>query len=49
MEDTPVKNIVFKKTREKIQKLTKGKYPAPFAIVDCIEAGLKSPGKVEKS
>ena len=43
MEDTPVKNIVFKKTREKIQKLTKGKYPAPFAIVDCIEAGLKSP------
>lgn len=42
MEDTPARNIVFKKTREQIQKLTGGKYPAPFAIADCIEAGFKS-------
>jgi hypothetical protein len=27
---------------EKVQKATNGKYPAPFAIIDCIEAGMSS-------
>ncbi len=36
------RNLVFKKAREKVQKLTQGNYPAVPKIIDCVEYGLKN-------
>ena len=35
------RNLVFKKAREKVMKLTQGNYPAVPKIIDCVEHGLK--------
>lgn len=41
LEDTPFgRNIMFKKAREQTLSKTKGNYPAPIYIIDCIEAGM---------
>ena len=31
---------MFKQATEKVQKQTKGKYPAPLAILECAKTGL---------
>ena len=36
------RGIMFKKAREKTMAQTKGNYPAPMFIIDCIEAGLQN-------
>ena len=33
--------LVFNQARKTINKMTKGHYPAPLAIIDCVEVGLK--------
>lgn len=41
LEGTPVgRNIIFKKAGEMVQKQTKGNYPAPVKIIDCVETGI---------
>ncbi len=46
LEDTSFgRGIMFKKAREQTQAKTKGNYPAPMYIIDCIEAGLSNPKK----
>jgi len=43
LEKTPVgRNLMFKKATEKVMKQTKGKYPAPIDILDCVKTGLES-------
>ncbi|MDX2001711.1 MAG: 3-hydroxyacyl-CoA dehydrogenase NAD-binding domain-containing protein [Chitinophagales bacterium] len=37
----PFKGIIFKKARQMVQGMTKGNYPAPFKIIDCVEIGMK--------
>ncbi|KNC86062.1 hypothetical protein SARC_01785 [Sphaeroforma arctica JP610] len=34
------RDIIFKKAREQVMKSTGGKYPAPFKIIEAVEAGL---------
>ncbi len=42
LEDTSFgRGILFKKAREQTLAKTKGNYPAPMYIIDCIEAGLE--------
>ncbi|MFT7614728.1 MAG: 3-hydroxyacyl-CoA dehydrogenase/enoyl-CoA hydratase/3-hydroxybutyryl-CoA epimerase [Parvicellaceae bacterium] len=36
------RNLVYKKAREKVFKLTQGNYPAVPKIIDCVEYGLKN-------
>ena len=33
--------LVYKKARQMVQKTTKGNYPAPFRIIECVEASLE--------
>ncbi|UCF69244.1 MAG: enoyl-CoA hydratase/isomerase family protein, partial [Acidobacteriota bacterium] len=40
MEKAPFKQIVFRKARASVQAKTRGLYPAPAAIIDCVETGL---------
>jgi 3-hydroxyacyl-CoA dehydrogenase/enoyl-CoA hydratase/3-hydroxybutyryl-CoA epimerase len=35
------RKIIYKKSREIVQKQTKGNYPAPLKIVDCVETGIE--------
>jgi len=35
------RKIIYKKSREIVQKQTKGNYPAPSKIVDCVETGIE--------
>lgn len=37
-----MRNYVFKKAREMVQKQTRGNYPAPNKIIDCVETGFNS-------
>ena len=37
----PARSIILKKAREKTERQTRGNYPAPMAILDCVETGLK--------
>ncbi len=37
---TPLYRFVLSKAREDVMKKTRGLYPAPLAILDCVEAGL---------
>lgn len=39
------RNFLFKKAREATLAKTQGNYPAPMAIIDCIEAGLDNSAK----
>ncbi|MFQ5584278.1 MAG: 3-hydroxyacyl-CoA dehydrogenase NAD-binding domain-containing protein, partial [Calditrichia bacterium] len=42
LEGNPVgRRIVYKKSREIVQRQTKGNYPAPFKIIDCVETGME--------
>jgi 3-hydroxyacyl-CoA dehydrogenase/enoyl-CoA hydratase/3-hydroxybutyryl-CoA epimerase len=42
LESTPFsRRLVYKKAREKVRQMTWGNYPAPFGIIDCVEAGLE--------
>lgn len=38
----PVQNFIFSKARQQVQSKTRGKYPAPTKIIDCVEAGISS-------
>jgi hypothetical protein len=43
LEKTPVgRAIMFSQAGKKLQKATKGKYPAPPYILDCVRTGLES-------
>ncbi len=37
----PLRNQVLKKARQQVAAKTRGHYPAPPAIIDCVETGLK--------
>jgi len=37
----PARSVVLKKAREQVKRQTRGLYPAPFAILDCVETGLR--------
>ena len=37
------RDFVFKKAKESVDKLTKGKYPAAYEILSCVEHGLGKP------
>jgi len=39
--DGPARGIVFNQARKQVDKATHGNYPAPYAIIDCVEHGLK--------
>ncbi|KAM6954298.1 hydroxyacyl-CoA dehydrogenase trifunctional multienzyme complex subunit alpha a [Aplochiton taeniatus] len=41
----PVKNKIYKTVSEKVQKQTKGLYPAPVKIIECVQAGLDKGGE----
>jgi 3-hydroxyacyl-CoA dehydrogenase/enoyl-CoA hydratase/carnithine racemase len=36
----PARSLVLRKAREGVQRKTRGLYPAPLAILDCVERGL---------
>ncbi|MBN2515925.1 MAG: fatty acid oxidation complex subunit alpha FadJ [Deltaproteobacteria bacterium] len=35
------RRLIYKKAREMVEKKTWGHYPAPFKIIDCVEAGME--------
>lgn len=35
------RKLIYKKAREMVEKKTWGHYPAPFKIIDCVEAGME--------
>jgi len=37
----PLRNYVFSKARKKIQHTTRGNYPGPMKIIECVELGLE--------
>jgi len=39
------RDFVFKKAKESVDKLTKGKYPAAYEILSCVEHGLGKPAQ----
>jgi len=42
LESTPFsRGIVYKKAKEVVQKQTWGNYPAPFKIIECVQAGME--------
>ncbi len=42
LEGNPIgRSFMFKKAREMVTKQTLGNYPAPFWIIDCVEAGMQ--------
>ena len=40
LETSAGRGYVLKKAREKVMRSTRGNYPAPLKILDCVEAGL---------
>jgi len=43
LEGTPFgRNFVLKKARETVSRKTRGNYPAPLKILDCVEIGLEN-------
>lgn len=43
LESNPVtRRIVYNKARQMTQKQTRGNYPAPIKIIDCVEKGLEN-------
>ena len=44
LEDTSVgQKVIWNQVEKMVQKNTNGKYPAPFAIMDCVKYGLAHP------
>lgn len=42
LELTPIgRRMVYKKARQMVQKQTRGNYPAPVKIIECVEAGME--------
>ncbi len=42
LESNPIgRNIIYRKARKMVQQQTRGNYPAPPAIIDCVEAGTE--------
>lgn len=42
LESTPFsRSLVYKKTKELVRKQTWGNYPAPFKIIECVQAGME--------
>jgi len=42
LESTPFsRGIVYKKAKELVRKQTWGNYPAPFKIIECVQAGME--------
>lgn len=42
IESNPVsRRIVYQQAEARVRKQTKGNYPAPFRIIDCVKAGLE--------
>lgn len=42
LESNPIgRRIIYKQSRSIVQKQTKGNYPAPFKIIECVEAGME--------
>jgi len=42
LEGNPLgRKIIYKKSRSIVLKQTKGNYPAPFKIIECVEAGME--------
>ncbi|MCB0311817.1 MAG: hypothetical protein KDH84_00885, partial [Calditrichaeota bacterium] len=35
------RGIIYKKARQMVERQTRGNYPAPLRIIDCVEAGLE--------
>ena len=35
------RKMIYKKARETVQKKTRGNYPAPFKIIECVETGME--------
>lgn len=49
IEDTSLGNkLMWDKVHKTVQKNTNGKYPAPFAIIECVKNGLKNPNGMDK-
>lgn len=38
---SPGRRIIYNKAREKVKAQTRGNYPAPLRIIDCVEAGTE--------
>ncbi len=38
----PLKFVIFNQARKMVQGMTKGNYPAPFKIIDCVQIGMSS-------
>ncbi len=45
-EIPPARKFVFKKARERVEKQTRGNYPAPLKIIDCVESGFENGMKI---
>ncbi len=42
LESTPVgRKMIYKKAREKVLQQTRGNYPAPIKILECVEVGME--------
>lgn len=42
LEGNPIgRRLVFKKARQRTKEQTRGNYPAPFKIIDCVETGYR--------
>lgn len=49
IENTPIgRHFMWNKINDMVQKQTKGKYPAPFAIIDSVKHGIEHPKGDEK-
>lgn len=43
LEGNPItRNIIFKKAKEMVDRQTKGNYPAPYEIMECVKVGMNS-------
>uniref|UniRef100_A0AAV1UYG9 Trifunctional enzyme subunit alpha, mitochondrial n=1 Tax=Peronospora matthiolae TaxID=2874970 RepID=A0AAV1UYG9_9STRA len=42
LEDTPLRQVVFKKAAEMVEKKTGGHYPAPKMILEAVQAGVEN-------
>ena len=45
MEDTPLSSVMFNKAKESVDKLSGGKYPAPYKIIDVLKNNMGKPMK----
>lgn len=42
LEGTPfTRALIYKKSREVVQRQTQGNYPAPFKIIECVQTGME--------